>query len=343
MCVIVHQPSNGHLDKERCKNLWNRNDDGGGYAFINKEGKIEQFKSLHFQTFWSAFEQARSVNPDTDFMVHLRIGTHGSLSLDNVHPFQVDEHTWMSHNGVIGNAPTYPGDDRSDTRVFVEEILPKLPELWLDDVDLRKMVEGYIGGSKLMFLTTDERLSQEVYILNKQNGTIVDNMWFSNTFGVHQPHKPKLPAVVYDANETKWDDDNWDGWVPVASEKSRRFKKRKILTQIPTIGQQKDTLEATVKRSLQAVRQEQGLEKEFAWSSFIEAYSCYGCDDEVSEITGMCSCLTMWCQDCNKIANNCDCNRGAGSSNLIDVYNLADVPLPWEDEIIWESDMYEWS
>lgn len=167
MCVIVHQPTGQHLDKDTASRLWGTNPDGGGFAFVDDNATLQVVKTMQFGQFWREFETARSSHRGRDFLLHMRIATHGSVDINNVHPFQVDEHTVMAHNGIIhGVADKLSKKDaRSDTLYFVEEVLPRLPETWLDDEYLSDMVTEWIGWSKLMFLTTNPKLNRQVYRL----------------------------------------------------------------------------------------------------------------------------------------------------------------------------------
>ena len=63
MCVIIHQPRGTHLDKERAHRLWQRNPDGGGFAFVDNTGTIQIKKAMSFTAFWRKFETARSAYP----------------------------------------------------------------------------------------------------------------------------------------------------------------------------------------------------------------------------------------------------------------------------------------
>ncbi len=98
-------------------------------------------------------------------MFHLRMATHGGVSLDNVHPFPVLEKAkgdpydlYFMHNGII-QIPTPAG--KSDTRVFAELYLqPTLklaPELLFEGA-YQDMVESLIGTSKLLFLDSNGRV-----------------------------------------------------------------------------------------------------------------------------------------------------------------------------------------
>lgn len=191
MCVIVHQPAGSYLSKKTAQEMWGRNPDGGGFAYINEDQEIVMDKAMTFDKFWSKFETHRSANRDKDFLVHMRIATSGKIGLDNTHPFKVAKDTVMAHNGVLTHVtgPIGRQAEKSDTREFASLVLPRLPETWLDDPVLVDMVEDYIGGSKLMFLTTNPKLEKNVYILNEDMGTKRHHMWWSNT--AHEPSKAK--------------------------------------------------------------------------------------------------------------------------------------------------------
>ena len=181
MCVIVHQPKGKTISKDDAKALWETNSHGGGFAFIDDDGVLQTEKFMKFEEYWPALERARSQFPRRDYLLHMRIATHGSIHLDNVHPFVVDEHTVMAHNGIIHGVvdKIHPNDDRSDTRFFIDQVLPTLPEGWLDNEYLNSMVEEWIGWSKLMFMTTDPNLKHNIYRLGKweeHNGLMLSNL-----------------------------------------------------------------------------------------------------------------------------------------------------------------------
>jgi len=143
---------------------------------------------------------------DSPFVLHWRIGTHGIKSIDNVHPFSITEREAVVHNGII-KIDIPAGDSRSDTRVFVDEILKRLPEGWQAHAAMRELVRSYIGYSKLAFLDTDRKVN----IINSSMGTWNDERWFSNnTF-----------------SETRWGNSNAGGLKPADNQKSNKFVPRR--------------------------------------------------------------------------------------------------------------------
>jgi len=192
MCVIAAIPSDAILSKTRAERLWDRNSDGGGFAYIGSDEQLMVGKYLTEKSFMEQYFKAKEENPHTPFLVHMRIATHGDVTVENIHPFRVDDHTVMAHNGILSKLTMRSDKDRSDTRVLVEEVLPLMPENWLDNVLMRELVESWIGvGNKLVFLTTNPNLKDNLYILNAKAGTKKDGMWFSNNFGLDEPPKLK--------------------------------------------------------------------------------------------------------------------------------------------------------
>ncbi len=155
MCVIAHQPAGAHITKEEATQMWQTNPDGGGFAYVDDANTVQVVKAMNFPAFWSEFEQARSAFPQRDFLLHMRIATHGKISLDNVHPFPAGKNTVMAHNGILHMvAADLPADNSvSDTRYFIENVLAEMPDDWLEKPYLVDMVEEYIGWSRLMFLS----------------------------------------------------------------------------------------------------------------------------------------------------------------------------------------------
>lgn len=313
MCVIVHQPAGAHLEKDRAERLWKKNPHGGGFAFIDDNNELKGWKTMDFKTFWKSFETSRSQFPNRDFLLHMRIATHGAVNLDNVHPFQVDEHTLMAHNGIIHGAPEDPTGKKSDTRMFIDEVLPRLPDQWLDDPYIVEMVEGWIGWSKLMFLTTDPLLEKTVYILNEKSGVEADGMWFSNSSGVHESktyttylHKRadhaktkngKSPATLASEDVFNW---AWEDYPVLLSS-----------TEGEVIADSRREM-ATL---LAEVRRDDGLTKRVQWVRETDTIECWGCDETVDEDTGECMCWDKVCMDCYNVAGLCVCSPG-WSSNL---------------------------
>lgn len=336
MCVIVHQPKGSHLEKERAKRLWEKNPHGGGFAFIDNTDTVQVERYMEFDEYWSAFESARSEFPKRDFLIHMRIATHGGIDLSNVHPFMVDEHTTMAHNGIIHGVPDC-AYGRSDSRVFVDEVLPRLPETWLDDPYLFDMVQDWIGWSKLMFLTTNPKLEKGVYILNKKKGMTADGMWFSNSSGVHKPtYKVVSGGYQGYTNGKTWPKANKeyddffltdDGyWSPreqealdavVTSLKSHEDTGKYTITKTEesleeifetTMYRETSFTVAEEREALRVVREQSWLFRDIEYDLDSNRWFCWGCDEWVQdEKTGECQCFLKVCMECEAFTTVCKC------------------------------------
>lgn len=343
MCVIVHQPKGSYLSQNTAKIMWERNPDGAGWAFINDDNEFSTGKAMSFGQFWRGFEQARSKNRDKDFLVHFRIATSGRIHIENTHPFEVDEHTLMAHNGMLNNIVGYidKAAEFSDTRVFVRDILPELPKNWLDNKTLVDMVEDYIGGSKLMFLTKNPDLEKSVYILNKDQGKDVRKMWWSNDYYTKRVETSRSPQAKYSYSwgsqlpyskenppeidavqggkpqvEAKtsepqtyeeWAERNPSRLVPSEDRKVDRKVEERTHEEIEAWWLGADNLAAEGEllhlTELKLLRRESGLERELIYAE--GTYICILCLDDVDMTNGMCACPDLLCVDCGNMAPTC--------------------------------------
>lgn len=323
MCVIVHQPKKAYLDKERAARLWKINDHGGGYAFINpNNGQINVRKSMEFDRFWRDFESDRSQFRDTDFMIHMRIATHGTINIDNVHPFRVDNHTWMAHNGIIHGVDEKKGEDLSDTRIFIRDVLPALPEDWLDNRYLFEMVEEWIGWSKLMFLTTNPKLSKNVYILNEKKGEVADGMWFSNGHGVRKPFK--TAATTKGNSFRPYDIETSEGWERLRPPASLPTTNSKPKKKARVVGP-----DAEFRALTQYRKNKLSIYSPLSYRGKAKGWECLGCDEPVKVVgegMGECDCWDTACFGCKDFAAVCDC-IGGYSGNTAHWTQLSDREL----------------
>jgi hypothetical protein len=319
MCVIVHQPVGKSLSKDVASKLWNTNPDGGGFSYIDDNGNLATYKTMTFGDFWGKFEHARSTFPRRDFLLHMRIATHGSVSIENVHPFQVDEHTMMAHNGIIhGVTPFLDNkvDDRSDTKYFVEEVLPRLPETWLDDPFLSSMVSEWIDWSKLLFITTNPKLEYSVYRLGKFEE--YEGLYLSNTNGLYTKKKVSggyrvtsgkekdTEAEIIDAIFSDYDSD-WDNNLdaePVSDEWKYWVEYRESMRLDQELdGYELDFLQDALVEERAATGIGHGFE---LMSEKPPVFRCDSCRMSISIDTAECFCWDLVCGEHWRFKANCD-------------------------------------
>jgi hypothetical protein len=317
MCVIVHQPKGEHLNKETATKLWNTNPDGGGFAFIDDDGDLQVEKYMDFQKWWSRFEIARSAFPKRDFLIHMRIATHGSVTPENVHPFVVDEHTVMAHNGIIHGVTKFideKTDDRSDTRYFIDEVLPRLDPLWLDDPFLSGMVNEWVGWSRLMFLTVNPDLDYSVYrfgdwseheglYLSNKNGLApkVKSYSFSTKGSEYDSHwypsdyKVPLPATTQakKGTETSEEWEMWQDYLTIRGDQdSFPFDDDELDFLLDALAEERK-LKGLNHRIIEITADPLQLE-------------CEGCLAQIDNETGDCNCFEEVCDGCWQLVGLCE-------------------------------------
>lgn len=175
MCIIILNKK-GLLSKETIKNCWENNSDGAGMMYsINN--KLEIFKELkNFNKFYNHYVEVRKEYPKKYIGLHFRIATHGLVNEENLHPYEINENLYVMHNGIITINSNYNNVHLSDTAIFVNDILKKLPEDFLYQDHLVELIRGYIDNSKLLFMDNKGK----AWILNSDLGEWTKDNWFSN-------------------------------------------------------------------------------------------------------------------------------------------------------------------
>jgi len=213
MCVIASLPRGKNISNKSLDQMWKRNPDGGGIAWI-QDGKVQVHKTMKLKNFKQKFKEVTSKYGDSDILVHMRIATHGSVCLDNNHPFHIDTQTVFAHNGIMPTEFHPPAkSDLSDTRYFNKVFLQNMKPVALDDELFRTAIGDIIGmGNKLVILSANKKLKQDSYIINEHMGQWVKGVWYSNT--AHIPSKglkyDKTGATIGGTQQAKiWD--SFDG------------------------------------------------------------------------------------------------------------------------------------
>ena len=178
MCIAIYKPADKEISDDVLKICYTNNKDGCGFAYINKDHKgikrIKIKKSMDFDVFLKQYKRAIEVNPESPFLIHFRIGTHGVRTNYNCHPFRIDDETVFIHNGVISGVGT--DEKKSDTQLFNDVVLKRLPKGLLTHPTIKFLIEDFIGYSKLITLD----INGSVNIYNEKKGEWVDGIWFSN-------------------------------------------------------------------------------------------------------------------------------------------------------------------
>lgn len=173
MCLIICKKSGVTLDREELSNAMESNPDGVGIAFP------EQDKVAIRKGFWNIekLDEELSAVEHLPVLIHFRLATHGGETLDNTHPFQLNNGWAMAHNGIISNIKAEQGE--SDTRAFIRHWVNPIVEKH-SVLEWKKEIEEFIGlGNKLAFINPKGEFS----IFNEKAGhwRQKDGCWYSNS------------------------------------------------------------------------------------------------------------------------------------------------------------------
>jgi hypothetical protein len=131
---------------------------------------------MKFKMFHVAYCAALREHPEANFVLHFRIATSGSINPMMCHPFNINPHLAMVHNGILlmelpENSP------RSDTAIFVDSLATILPDGNIPDAYL-PLLDAYaeVNASKFVFLNSDGHAT----ISNEGDGIWDEGVWYSN-------------------------------------------------------------------------------------------------------------------------------------------------------------------
>jgi len=151
MCLAILKPENQKVDEFHMQTAFDNNDDGAGFAYVEKGKVVIEKGFMTFKPFWEALVP----HMDKPMLIHFRWATHGLVDKDNCHPFKVAPDLAMIHNGIISGIE---GVDAltSDTNAFVKHYVGPMnrgnPRIIYSEYG-KLVLEKLIGsGSKLVFL-----------------------------------------------------------------------------------------------------------------------------------------------------------------------------------------------
>lgn len=202
MCILSYLPTGTDVDVDGLLNGGINNPDGHGWAIaLPAEGRILSGKSLDVQEALDQFADVRAKNLAGPALFHSRWATHGSISVDNVHPFNVGGNplTVVAHNGILPKE-AYPGkgDDRSDTRLFADDILSTRYRRLDKPTAFYALSQWATRSNKLVILTVDPRYQRNAYLVNEDMG-----QWDAHTGIWHSNGDYKYAWAKYD-NSTSY-------------------------------------------------------------------------------------------------------------------------------------------
>lgn len=179
MCIAIYKKPDVEISLDTLRICADNNPDGCGLAYINSEEKLIVDKAMKFDDWVPKYEAALDDNPDSPFMLHFRVETHGGVNMFNCHPFWVHDNLVMMHNGTILNSTPRPQDKdkRSDTQIFNDTILKGLAkDFYKETGAMQDLIEQYIGRSKVVVMDNEGFVN----IYNESLGNWHEGIWYSN-------------------------------------------------------------------------------------------------------------------------------------------------------------------
>ena len=182
MCTACVFPKGTNFTEDEFDSCWMSNLDGGGFVYLNENEEFVIHKALkldELKTLWK--EHHDKHGKYSPFLLHFRAASQGEVTLENCHPFLPNPKTALIHNGTIYKVPSTK--EKSDTRVFSEEFLSKLPHNFLANKSIMTMMDDFLGKSnKIAFLSSDGKFS----ITNLTDWKLHNGVHFSNDFFKNQ-------------------------------------------------------------------------------------------------------------------------------------------------------------
>ncbi|WP_143261928.1 class II glutamine amidotransferase [Allokutzneria sp. NRRL B-24872] len=182
MCLLTFFPQDVEPNADALMNGTLYNDDGHGFAIVTGS-RILVRRGMNAERVVADFVRLRR-HHHGPALFHSRMGTHGSLSKSNCHPFPLggDSRTVLAHNGILPKrVQPAKGDVRSDTRIAAEDFLAGQPFGALSSQRgrnrLRKWLTPY---NKVVILTVDPRYRNRAYVINEESGHWDEGIWYSN-------------------------------------------------------------------------------------------------------------------------------------------------------------------
>lgn len=175
MCIAIVKPEGATITDEQLTNCFENNSDGAGIAFA-QDNKLYLIKGIFKKDeFINKVRQVETIAQGA-MLIHCRISTSGLIDKLNCHPHVINENLVMAHNGIL-DIDVPKESEVSDTVIFIYEYLRNLPEDFIKNEGIMKLIEAVIGNhNKFCFLNN----KGEYAIANEKQGEWFKGIWYSN-------------------------------------------------------------------------------------------------------------------------------------------------------------------
>ena len=176
MCIAILNKSSKVLTEEAMKNCWDNNSDGAGLLYVDNNKQLQMFKELkNFETFYTRYAELREQFPNSQFLIHFRIGTQGLKNDSNCHPFLVNPKLGFIHNGMIS---AMPYDQKHSDTYILNKMLSMLKVGSENNEAFPVLMKAFAGhANKFVFLNN----KNQSFIVNESLGHWFEGDWYSNS------------------------------------------------------------------------------------------------------------------------------------------------------------------
>lgn len=196
MCIACLLPKGTKISEKEFENCWDSNPDGGGFCYLDEQGKFIVRKSLKLDEFKELWKEHSPQLEHSPFLLHFRIRSQGDISIDNCHPFKINPDAMMIHNGNITETGAGGKEPKSDSALFAEW-LGGLPRNFYRNAATVRLIKSHIGMTNKIVLLDK---TGDYLILNRTQGFESDGRWFSNNAFKYER---TIPATNFNKGNSK--------------------------------------------------------------------------------------------------------------------------------------------
>jgi len=201
MCCIIHKPRGIDIPQDVFQRVWNKNPHGAGFMYADHES-LQIVKGLMtLGDFMEKYVEHKCI--EKELIIHFRLASVGAIVPEQTHPFWVfPNQLAFAHNGHMMQHET-SSLSQSDTMIFNQEILSKLPPNFLSNEGITKLLSDYLCGSILAFM---DNLGKIKILGDTFPSIFFNNCWFSNDFWQIYEKSENCSSETTDSFE----EDDWD-------------------------------------------------------------------------------------------------------------------------------------
>jgi predicted glutamine amidotransferase len=187
MCILIVKAQNVRkMTEQEIRNSASNNPDGfgmayvvGGHLFVHKTFELNEIIDMN-----------NRLPNDTPIIYHFRIATHGTVNVNNCHPFMgEDADVAFAHNGVLSIQNDKEKDWTDSETAFRYLFEPLLKVVDIKSEQFERAVNTIIGSSKFAFIQKNGDVTTFGNFINE------DGLLFSN--GTYAYNKSDWYNTVY--------------------------------------------------------------------------------------------------------------------------------------------------